>query len=41
VKVNVTGCVPYIFNIPGFGSAGCPGGFAVNRDVIFNDELRG
>ena len=41
VKVNVNGCVPYIFNVLGFGSAGCPGGFAVNRDVVFDDELRG
>src|SRR5690348_9389920 len=40
VKVNVQGCVPYIFNIQMFGSAGCPGGFSVNRDVVFDDELR-
>ncbi len=41
VKVNVTGCVPYVFNIPGlhFG-ANCNNGFAVNRDVTFSDELR-
>jgi Flp pilus assembly protein TadG len=41
VIVNVQGCVPYIFNMLGLGSAGCPGGFAVNRSVTFDDELRG
>ena len=40
VKVNVNGCVPYIFNVLGL-SSGCTGGFAVNRDVVFDDELRG
>ena len=40
VKVNVQGCVPYIFNIKAFGSTGCAGGFSVNRDVTFDDELR-
>jgi Flp pilus assembly protein TadG len=41
VKVNVNGCMPYIFNIPGFSSGGCSNGFKVNRDIIFDDELRG
>ena len=40
VTVNVNGCVPYLFNILGFSSAGCSGGFKVNRDVTFADELR-
>jgi Flp pilus assembly protein TadG len=40
VKVNVNGCVPYIFNIPGFSTPECTGGFKVNRDVTFDDELR-
>jgi Flp pilus assembly protein TadG len=41
VKVNVQGCEPYLFNVLNFGSPGCAGGFAVNRDVVFDDELRG
>ena len=41
VAVNVQGCVPYLFNILGFGSAGCPNGFSVNRTVVFDDEFRG
>ncbi len=42
VTVNVNGCVPYLFNIFGFGSAGCPSGnFQLNRTVTFADELRG
>ncbi len=41
VAVNVNGCVPYLFNILGLGSAGCPGGFQMNRTVSFADELRG
>jgi Flp pilus assembly protein TadG len=41
VTVNVNGCVPYLFNLLGFGSAGCSGGFKVNRDIVFDDELRG
>ena len=43
VTVNVSGCVPYLFNILGLGSA-CPSGdkgFQVNRTVTFDDELRG
>ena len=40
VTVNVTGCVPYVFNILGFGDTGCAGGFAVNRTVTFGDDLR-
>jgi len=40
VTVNVNGCVPYLFNILGFSSAGCSGGFKVNRNVTFDDELR-
>jgi Flp pilus assembly protein TadG len=41
VNVNVQGCVPYIFNFGGFGASGCRGGFAVNRSMVFDDELRG
>jgi Flp pilus assembly protein TadG len=41
VVVNVQGCVPFIFNMFGFGSVGCPNGMAVNRNVTFDDELRG
>jgi TadE-like protein len=41
VQVNVNGCIPYLFNVLGFGSADCPGGFTVNRTVTFPDELRG
>jgi len=42
VTLNVNGCVPYIFNILGLGTA-CPGGsgngFNVNRTVTFDDEF--
>jgi len=40
VTVNVNGCVPYVFNILGLGSTGCSGGFKVDRNVTFTDELR-
>ena len=41
VSVRVDGCVPYLFNILNLGSGGCPGGFKVNRTIVFADELRG
>src|SRR5262245_18608994 len=42
VMVNVQGCVPYLLNILGLGTA-CSGGargFTVNRTVWFRDEKR-